>query len=114
MLLTDNLLLLAAILLSLCLYQSRRGNHMSPRTSLPPGPPPFPVVGNTLQLLHDFKHRTLGQWTQLYGDLIFLRVFRQPTLVIGSLQAAKDLLEVKGAKYSDRPLFHFARIIELS
>ncbi|EPT01022.1 hypothetical protein FOMPIDRAFT_1121512 [Fomitopsis schrenkii] len=80
-------------------------------TSLPPGPRPLPVVGNALQLPHDFLHRTLGQWAQSFGDLIFLRVFRQPTLVINSLQAAKELLEVKGAKYSDRSPFHLMRII---
>ena len=37
------------------------------------------------------------------GDVIFLRLFSRPTLVLNSLTAARDLLDKRSVKYSDRP-----------
>ena len=37
------------------------------------------------------------------GDVIFFNLFRTPTLVLNSLTAARDLLDKRSAKYSDRP-----------
>ena len=37
------------------------------------------------------------------GDVIYLKVFRTPTIVLNSLAAARDLLDKRSAKYSDRP-----------
>ena len=37
------------------------------------------------------------------GDVIFFKLFRTPTLVLNSLTAARDLLDKRSAKYSDRP-----------
>lgn len=37
------------------------------------------------------------------GDIIYLKIFRTPAIVINSLAAARDLLDKRSAKYSDRP-----------
>ena len=39
------------------------------------------------------------------GDVVYLRLFRMPALVLNSLAAARDLLDKRSAKYSDRPRF---------
>ncbi|KAI0835784.1 cytochrome P450 [Hypoxylon sp. FL0890] len=40
-----------------------------------------------------------------YGDVVYLQMGPTPTIVLGSAQAAWDLLEKRGAKYSSRPRF---------
>ena len=37
------------------------------------------------------------------GDVIHLNVLGQDTVVLGSLKAARDLLDKRSANYSDRP-----------
>ena len=37
------------------------------------------------------------------GDVVFARLFQKPVIILNSLRAAQDLLEKKGAIYSDRP-----------
>lgn len=40
-----------------------------------------------------------------YGDVVYLQMGPTPTIVLGSAQAAWDLLEKKGAIFSSRPRF---------
>ncbi|KAI1390626.1 cytochrome P450 [Hypoxylon trugodes] len=40
-----------------------------------------------------------------YGDVVYLQMGPTPTIILGSAQAAWDLLEKRGAKYSSRPRF---------
>ncbi|KAI5865315.1 cytochrome P450 [Durotheca rogersii] len=42
---------------------------------------------------------------QQYGDVVYLQMGPTPTIVLGSAQAAWDLLEKRGAKFSSRPRF---------
>ena len=37
------------------------------------------------------------------GDIVFIKMFGRPILIVNSLHAALDLMEKRGAKYSDRP-----------
>ncbi len=37
------------------------------------------------------------------GDVIYFRLFRTPTVVLNSLEGARDLLDKRSAKYLDRP-----------
>lgn len=40
-----------------------------------------------------------------YGDVVYLQLGPTPTIILGSAQAAWDLLEKRGAIYSSRPRF---------
>nr|QPL17769.1 cytochrome P450 [Wolfiporia cocos] len=71
----------------------------------PPGPRPLPFLGNIHQVPMDYQYKAFTEWSKVFGDLIFLRLFRKAALIINSTQAAQDLLEKRGAKYSDRPYF---------
>ncbi|PCH43939.1 cytochrome P450 [Wolfiporia cocos MD-104 SS10] len=53
------------------------------------------------------KHqcKTFHEWKRQYGDIIYLHIFRKPTLVLNSAQAVNDLLDKRNSIYSDRPRF---------
>ncbi|KAF8844010.1 cytochrome P450 [Paxillus ammoniavirescens] len=47
---------------------------------------------------------TYASWKETYGDLIYLRVFGSPIMVINSAEIAEDLLERRSRNYSSRPV----------
>ncbi|KAJ7123429.1 cytochrome P450 [Mycena epipterygia] len=91
-------LLLGAV--ALCIYRIRK-----PRgPPLPPGPRGLPLVGNMLDIPssdHWLKFSELGD---VWGDISSLTVFGQTMVIVNSLKVAEDLLDVRGANFSDRPV----------
>ncbi|KIY45976.1 cytochrome P450 [Fistulina hepatica ATCC 64428] len=81
---------------------------------LPPGPPSLPVVGNIVRVPAEKAWETLAQWTNQYGDLVFLHGFGQNILSVNSLPAAKALLDKKSSIYSDRPQYPILSLSGLS
>ncbi|KAH9917081.1 cytochrome P450 [Fomitopsis serialis] len=51
----------------------------------------------------EFPEKRFAQWGKEYGDMIFLKMFNTPVLVINSAHAARDLLDKRSVIYSDRP-----------
>jgi hypothetical protein len=39
------------------------------------------------------------------GDVVHIKMFGQPVVILNSLQASRDLLDKRSAIYSDRPRF---------
>ncbi|KAI9454936.1 cytochrome P450 [Russula earlei] len=76
----------------------RRGGH-----SYPPGPPPWPIVGNLLDVPKEAPWAAYANMSKKYGDVICLRVLGQVVVVLCSLSAVKELLEKRGETYADRP-----------
>ena len=113
-----SLLLLLAIVTALIFLKWARPS----RLELPPGPKPLPLAGNMFQMPLVKPWETYMEWSRKYGaplltllfwfallmlhgtgDIIFLQLPFQPTLVIGTAKAAFDLLEKRSHIYSDRP-----------
>ncbi|KAJ7033129.1 cytochrome P450 [Mycena alexandri] len=69
----------------------------------PPGPPGFPLLGNTLQIPPDRQWLKWAKWKAQYGDVIRISILGTPTIILSSMRAATDLLESRGNIYSDRP-----------
>ncbi|KAH9854914.1 CyP450 monooxygenase [Lenzites betulinus] len=90
------LLVFAALLLSRYLYVSRT------RYRLPPGPKPLPFVGNA----YDMPMKNLGasfrDLSAKYGDIVYMDVLGQPTIILGSYKVVHELLEVRSSISSDR------------
>ncbi|KAF9009234.1 cytochrome P450 [Hymenopellis radicata] len=94
-------LIVFALLLTVIIYRA----PPSRREERAPGPKPYPIVGNALQIPSEHPEQTFQAWSDIYGDVLHLRVFSQPMIVLNSLSAAEELLEKRGAIYSDRPRF---------
>ncbi|KAI0717422.1 cytochrome P450 [Cerioporus squamosus] len=75
----------------------------SKRRALPPGPKGLPVIGNLRDMALTGLWLGAREWAQKYGDLVYLNVFGQGLLFVNSYDAAVDLLEKRGAIYSDKP-----------
>ncbi|KAH7929991.1 cytochrome P450 [Leucogyrophana mollusca] len=70
---------------------------------LPPGPPPFPIVGNVSGVDLAAPWLSYARWGKLYGDIVYTRFFSQVMIIVNSERAAKVLLDQRSHIYSDRP-----------
>ena len=92
--------------------------------NLPPGPTRLPFFGNALQLPRVNQHLAMQKWFLQYGgltncgvfilieysrlgDIIYAEFFGSPAIIISSAKVAMELVEKRGAKYSDRPAFSY-------
>lgn len=80
----------------------------------PPGPPGIPLFGNAYQIPSDRQWLKFDEWIRKYGkhtyalcytrtlsvwlagDVVRLTVTGQPIILLGSVQAANDLLDARG------------------
>ncbi|KAJ6561900.1 cytochrome P450 [Mycena capillaripes] len=73
---------------------------------LPPGPAPSSwLVGNRNQVPAQKPWRWFQELNKQYGPVVYLQMGRTPTVVIGTAQAAWDILEKKSTVTSSRPRF---------
>ncbi|KAJ7145079.1 cytochrome P450 [Mycena crocata] len=74
--------------------------------NLPPGPAPTSwLVGNRNQVPRQKPWRWFQELNSQYGPVVYLMMGRTPTIVLGSAQAAWDILEKKSPVTSSRPRF---------
>ncbi|KAJ3563160.1 hypothetical protein NP233_g9121 [Leucocoprinus birnbaumii] len=66
---------------------------------LPPGPRKWPIIGNLLDVPTEKEWLTFAKW----GDLVSISIFGRRMIIVGSSEVAIELLEKRGASYSDRP-----------
>ncbi|KAK7058891.1 hypothetical protein VNI00_001515 [Paramarasmius palmivorus] len=92
--------LLVSLLAFLGLFYTRA--RSSSRRPLPPGPPA--TWFGKVELPKYQPWRTYTKWKDVYGDLIYIRVFGNPILVLNSAQAISDLLDKRSGNYSSRPV----------
>src|SRR5713101_4696105 len=100
-----------------------RDNRRRRGLPYPPGPQSWPIMGNFLDVpiekpwitytdmskkygrCNIHSHRPMFAQLKLafQGDITCLRVFSQVIIVLSSLSAVKELLEMRGEYYSERP-----------
>uniref|UniRef100_A0A5K1K2P8 Cell surface hydrophobicity-associated protein n=1 Tax=Ganoderma boninense TaxID=34458 RepID=A0A5K1K2P8_9APHY len=93
------LVALSLVLIVILVIRHRRLSH---RPSAP-GPAGVPFFGVAWEIPSDKQWLKFHDWIERYGDVVGITVMGQPTLILGSAKAANDLLDARGAIYSDRP-----------
>ncbi|ETW76399.1 cytochrome P450 monooxygenase 15 [Heterobasidion irregulare TC 32-1] len=93
-----------ALLISCVLFKTYLDKRRNPSgLPLPPGPTRLPILGNFLDVPVRTSWETYASWAKRYGDIMSLEVFGETIVVINSMEIARNLLEKRGAIYSDRP-----------
>ncbi|THU86337.1 cytochrome P450 [Dendrothele bispora CBS 962.96] len=95
------LLLLTGSLLIVLLYRLYRiGSRDS---TLPPGPPTVPLLGNIHVFPSQSIHLKLSEWARKYGDFYSLKMGPETFIILSSAKAVKELLDMRGPSTADRP-----------
>ncbi|KAL4383040.1 hypothetical protein GQ457_15G016000 [Hibiscus cannabinus] len=91
----QSLILLLSLFIWLKLAKGRNLN-------LSPSPPKLPIIGNIHQL-GKLPHRALRDLSNKYGSLLLLRLGSNPTLVVSSVDMAREIVRSHDIAFSDRP-----------
>ncbi|KAJ9550978.1 hypothetical protein OSB04_015023 [Centaurea solstitialis] len=93
-------LLIATISISLLIFKLLNYPHVIRK--LPPGPSPWPLIGN-LNLIGPLPHQSLHKLSQTYGELMYLKFGSTPVVVASSPEMAKLLLRTHDHVFASRP-----------
>ncbi|XP_071717879.1 cytochrome P450 76T24-like [Rutidosis leptorrhynchoides] len=78
---------------------------------LPPGPYPFPIIGNLLKLGHN-PHHSLASLSKRYGPLMSLKLGSKTTIVVSSPDIAKEFFQTHDQSFSSRSVPEAARVVD--
>lgn len=92
----------AAVWLSILTLFLFSRNLRKKKLNLPPGPKPWPVIGN-LNLVGSLPHQSLHQLSQKYGPLMHLQFGSFPVVVGSSVEMAKIFLKTMDITFVSRP-----------
>ncbi|KIW56956.1 hypothetical protein PV05_05567 [Exophiala xenobiotica] len=91
------LLGIALAIVGLLVHEYRRDR------GLPPGPPRLPLIGNLHQAPSEVPWRQYTEWTRKYGPIYRLQYGLSTVIMLGTHEAAHDLLDKRSSIYSSRP-----------
>ncbi|EMD41380.1 hypothetical protein CERSUDRAFT_109980 [Gelatoporia subvermispora B] len=97
-------LFLASLWIALSQKRTRPRSDAHRGLPLPPGPTPLPIVGNFFDIPSKLPWVTYTKWAEKYGDIVYMRVFDQPIIILNALGPVVDLFEKRAPNYSDRLL----------
>ncbi|CAD6224858.1 unnamed protein product [Miscanthus lutarioriparius] len=93
---------LGVVLATVMLLQAIVGRRSRRVYNLPPGPKPWPIIGN-LNLVGALPHRSIHELSRKYGPLMQLRFGSFPVVVGSSVDMAKFFLKTHDVVFTDRP-----------
>ncbi|XP_069913669.1 cytochrome P450 2C15 isoform X1 [Oryctolagus cuniculus] len=91
-----------------CLLLLSLWKQNSGRGKLPPGPTPFPVVGNILQIDVKDISKSLTKFSERYGPVFTVYLGMKPTVVLHGYEAVKEALIDHGEEFAGRGHFPIA------
>ncbi|XP_058788463.1 flavonoid 3'-monooxygenase-like [Vicia villosa] len=97
------LIALSTFILSIFIYRFLKSTTKSSSSlPLPPGPKPWPIIGN-MPHLGTAPHQSLAALAQTYGPLMHLKLGFVDAVVVASATVAEQFLKVHDANFSSRP-----------
>ncbi|KAL3632859.1 cytochrome P450 [Castilleja foliolosa] len=99
---TFSLIICTTILGFIVYYFLQKFRHGTKRRPLPPGPRPWPIVGNLPQLGPN-PHQTIAALARVHGPLLHLKMGFVHVVVAASASVAEQFLKVHDANFSSRP-----------
>ncbi|XP_053444125.1 cytochrome P450 1B1 [Nycticebus coucang] len=104
------LLLLLAVLAAVHAGQWLLRQRRQQLGSAPPGPFPWPVIGNVLTVGRA-AHLSFTRLARRYGDVFQIRLGSCPIVVLNGERAIHEALVQQGAVFADRPPFASFRVV---
>ncbi|XP_059456103.1 cytochrome P450 76T24-like [Corylus avellana] len=105
-------LLLPFVLVSVHLLASGLRARKSGSPRLPPGPKPFPIIGNILELIGNQPHIAVSKLSKTYGPLMTLKFGSITTIIISSPDLAKEVLQKHDQVFSGRTIPDAVRALD--
>ncbi|OAL28509.1 hypothetical protein AYO20_09457 [Fonsecaea nubica] len=84
-------------------FSSSRTGHAAAASPSPRGPPRLPIIGNLHQAPQVYPWRVYQEWTRQYGPVFSLQYGMNTVIMLGTYQAAHELLNKRSHIYSSRP-----------
>uniref|UniRef100_A0A5S8I0Z2 unspecific monooxygenase n=1 Tax=Oryctolagus cuniculus TaxID=9986 RepID=A0A5S8I0Z2_RABIT len=91
-----------------CLLLLSLWKQNSGRGKLPPGPTPFPIIGNILQIDAKNISKSLTKFSERYGPVFTVYLGMRPTVVLHGYEAVKEALVDLGEEFAGRGSFPMA------
>lgn len=85
-------------------------NRISEAKSLPPGPFPWPIIGNVLKLAADTRHIDLMAMEKEYGHVFRVYIGSQLVVVVSGVEAVREVLVTRSAEFAGRPRVYTADV----
>lgn len=82
----------------------------SQRKNLPPGPYPWPIIGNMLSMLTGAPHVELMKLARTHGPLMLVKFGAQPVIIASTPAAAMEVLKANDKILSGRYVPHSLRM----
>lgn len=96
-------LIVAAIITLASAFLLHRTFFLRRRFRLPPGPKPWPIVGNMPQIGGAPLHSLLAAMAGKYGPLMYLRLGSVDMVVAASAAVAEQVLKIHDTNFLSRP-----------
>ncbi|KAF8815593.1 cytochrome P450 [Phlegmacium glaucopus] len=94
--------------LTLLVRKKPKSSNGSP---YPPGPRPYPIIGNLCDMPTIQPWLTYTKWQKEYGDIVYCYALGQHVIILNSLKAVTDLFDKRSHIYSDRPILPIRDIL---
>ncbi|KAH6802333.1 hypothetical protein C2S51_033779 [Perilla frutescens var. frutescens] len=91
-----------AALAFISIINKNQPRRQSEQNQLPPGPKPWPIIGN-MNLLGSLPHQSFHSLSQKYGEIMLLHFGKFPVVVASSPEMAKQFLKVHDKNFATRP-----------
>uniref|UniRef100_A0A1W7HBU6 Cytochrome P450 n=1 Tax=Scoparia dulcis TaxID=107240 RepID=A0A1W7HBU6_SCODU len=104
------LLVLSSILWTCAVYLTSKSSKTRKSARLPPGPNPWPIIGNILEL-GPKPHQSLAKLSRKHGPLMSLKLGSITTVVVSSPEFAKTILQTHDLACSSRSIPHAIEVL---